>query len=134
VGRNVELLYADESGWKGHGKLLWPWVFTCATATLVIGGRRSRDSVRHVLGEAFGGRLMSDGYWASREIDWRLRRLAHLIRKAHGLQESLHPQSQRLGAHILPGYRDGNRGGLPSPRRRRSGVVCASRADAQRPA
>lgn len=26
--RNVELLYADETCWKEHSKLLWLWVFT----------------------------------------------------------------------------------------------------------
>lgn len=32
---NVERLYADETSWKEHGKQLWLWVFTCATATLI---------------------------------------------------------------------------------------------------
>jgi hypothetical protein len=99
--RDVELLYADETSWKEHGRLLWLWVFTCASATLFIVGRRSREVVRSVLGAAFGGWLMSDGYWAYREIDWRLRCLAHVIRKAHGLEESLDRQAQRFGRHLL---------------------------------
>ena len=53
VVRNVELLYADETSWKEQGRLLWLWVFTCATATLFIVGRRSREVVRQVLGDAF---------------------------------------------------------------------------------
>jgi len=40
--RQVELLYADETAWKEHGRLLWLWVFTCATGTLSIVGRRTR--------------------------------------------------------------------------------------------
>ena len=99
--RNVELLYADETSWKEHGRLLWLWVFTCATATLFIVGRRSREVVRHVLGDAFRNWLMSDGYWAYREVDQRLRCLAHLIRKAHGLEESFETETQRFGTHIL---------------------------------
>jgi transposase len=99
--RNVELLYADETSWKEHGRLLWLWVFTCATATLFIVGRRSRAIVRHVLGDAFRGWLMSDGYWAYRDVDQRLRCLAHLIRKAHGLEDSLDREAQRFGTHIL---------------------------------
>ena len=90
--RNVELLYADETSWKEHGRLLWLWVFTCATATLFIVGRRSREVVRQVLGDGFRNWLMSDGFWAYRNIDQRLRCLAHLIRKAHGLEDSLEPQ------------------------------------------
>ena len=31
--REAELLYADETSWKEHGKLLWLWVFTCASVT-----------------------------------------------------------------------------------------------------
>jgi hypothetical protein len=99
--RNVELLYADETSWKEHGRLLWLWVFTCATATLFIVGRRSREVVRQVLGDGFRNWLMSDGFWAYRNIDQRLRCLAHLIRKAHGLEDSLDRPAQRFGTHIL---------------------------------
>jgi len=99
--RNVELLYADETSWKEHGQLLWLWVFTCATATLFIVGRRSREVVRQVLGDAFRAWLMSDGFWAYRELDQRLRCLAHLIRKAHGLEDSFERPAQQFGTHIL---------------------------------
>jgi hypothetical protein len=99
--RNVELLYADETGWKEHGKLLWLWVFTCATATLFIVGRRSRKMVWEVLGEGFGNWLMSDGYWAYREIDQRLRCLPHVMRKARALEEGFDAQGRALGRHVL---------------------------------
>ena len=86
--RNVERLYADETSWKEHGKLLWLWMFTCTTATLFVVGRRTREMVRRVLGERFSNWLMSDGYWVYCDFDQRLRCLAHLIRKAHGLEDS----------------------------------------------
>ena len=99
--RQVELLYADETAWKEHGRLLWLWVFTCATATLFIVGRRTRELVQRVLGEHFRHWLMSDGYCVYRDIDQRLRCLAHLIRKAHGLEESLDAHAQAFGRHVL---------------------------------
>lgn len=99
--REVELLYADETAWKEHGRLLWLWVFTCATATLFIVGRRTREMVQRVLGEHFRNWLMSDGYCVYRDIDQRLRCLAHLIRKAHGLEESLDAHAQAFGRHVL---------------------------------
>ena len=99
--RQAELLYADETGWKEHGQALWLWVFTCATATLFIVGRRTRTLVQRVLGDLFNGWLMSDGYWAYRAYDWRLRCLAHLIRKARGLEQSLDPQAYRFGTRAL---------------------------------
>jgi len=99
--RNVELAYADETSWKEHGKLLWLWVFTCATATLFIVGRRTREMVQRVLGESFGGWLMSDGYWAYRELDQRLRCLPHIIRKARALEEGFDTEGCALGRHLL---------------------------------
>ena len=99
--RNVELAYADETSWKEHGKLLWLWVFTCATATLFIVGRRTRAMVQRVLGEGFRGWLMSDGYWAYREIDQRLRCLPHIIRKARALEEGFEAEGRELGRHVL---------------------------------
>lgn len=99
--RQAELVYADETGWKEHGQALWLWVFSCATATLFIVGRRTRKLVQHVLGDVFDGWLMSDGFWAYRDYDWRLRCLAHLIRKARGLEQSLDPQAHQFGTRAL---------------------------------
>jgi len=99
--RNVELVFADETSWKQDGQLLWLWVFTCATATLFIVGRRTRAIVRQVLGETFRHWLMSDGYQVYRDVDQRLRCLAHLIRKAHGLEDGYDREGQRFGSHIL---------------------------------
>lgn len=98
--RNVALVYADETRWKEHGKRPWLWVFTCATATLFIVGRRSRKMVQRVLGEGFGGWLMRDGYWAYRELDQRLRCLPHIIRKARALAEGFEAEGRALGRHI----------------------------------
>jgi transposase len=99
--RNVELVYADETSWKEHGQLLWLWVFTCATATLFVVGKRSVEVVRQVLGETFHAWLMSDGFWAYRDLDQRLRCLAHLIRKAQALEDGLDREAQRFGTQIL---------------------------------
>ena len=45
--REVELLPAPtravETAWKERGRLLWPWVFTCATAKLFNACRRLAD-------------------------------------------------------------------------------------------
>jgi transposase len=99
--RDVELLYADETSWKEHGRLVWLWVFTCATATLFVVGKRSVKVVRQVLGETFRAWLMSDGFWAYRDLDQRLRCLAHLIRKAQALEDGLEPAAQAFGTHLL---------------------------------
>ena len=94
-------MYADETGWKENGRPLWLWVFTCATASLFVVGRRTQEVVVRVLGEQFPNWLMSDGYWAYRQYDWRLRCLAHLIRKARGLEQSLEAEANCFGEKTL---------------------------------
>jgi transposase len=99
--REAELVHADETSWKEGGRLLWLWVFTCASATLFVVGKRSREVLQGVLGETFAHWLMTDGYWAYRDYDWRLRCLAHIVRKARGLQQSLDRRAQPFGAQVL---------------------------------
>ena len=99
--REAALLHVDETGWKEQGALLWLWVFTCTTATLFCIGRRSRKMLLRILTKHFVGWLMSDGFWAYRDYDKRLRCLAHLIRKARGLQQSLNQQAHRFGTETL---------------------------------
>ena len=99
--RQAELVYADETGWKENAKPLWLWVFTCATASLFVVDRRTREVVVRVLGEQFAHWLMSDGYGVYRQYDWRLRCLAHLIRKARGLEQSLDAEAHRFGQKTL---------------------------------
>jgi len=95
--RASELLHADETSWKESGQLLWLWVFTCATTTVYTIARRSQDVLHGMLGSVFNGWLMSDGYWAYRDYEQRLRCLTHLLRKARGLEESLERQAQSFG-------------------------------------
>lgn len=98
--RESDLLHADETSWKEGGRLLWLWVFTCASVTLFTVGKRTREVLDRVLGDTFAKWLMSDGYWAYRDDDWRLRCLAHLMRKAKGLQESLDQRAEPFGTQL----------------------------------
>ena len=95
--RASDLLHADETSWKEHGQLLWLWVFTSATTTVFAIGRRTQELLHGLLGSALAGWLMSDGYWAYRDYDNRLRCLTHLVRKARGLEESLDRQARAFG-------------------------------------
>jgi hypothetical protein len=98
--QQAELMYADETGWKENGRLLWLWVLITPTVTLFLIGRRSWDVIADVL-EGFGGWLMSDGYQVYRQYGKRLRCLAHLIRKTRGLSESLNQEAQLFGEKTL---------------------------------
>lgn len=94
------LLHVDETGWKENGRLRWLWVLITPRVTLFLIGRRSWDVIADVL-EGFAGWLMSDGYQVYRKYAKRLRCLAHLIRKARGLSESLDQEAQQFGEKIL---------------------------------
>ena len=99
--RKAELVHADEISWKDGGRLLWLWVFTCASATLFVVGKRSREVLQGVLGEAFAYWLMTDGYWAYRAYAWRLCCRGQIVRKARGLQQSLDRRAQPFGVQVL---------------------------------
>ncbi len=59
--RQADLMYADETGWKENGQLVWLWVLVTTNATLFLIGRRSWDVIADAL-DGFAGWLMSDGY------------------------------------------------------------------------
>jgi hypothetical protein len=94
---NSELLHADETPHKEHGQPRWLWVFVSATTVLFYVGYRTKEILDHLLGEAYGGGLMSDGYVVYRAMAKRLRCWAHLRRKAKGLEESLNPEGRQFG-------------------------------------
>lgn len=94
------LLYADETSWKEKKSALWLWVFSCATATLFMVGRRNKIMAQKILSQ-FSGWLMTDGYHIYRDYEWRLRCWAHLLRKARGLAESLEQEAQNFGKQTL---------------------------------
>ena len=100
--KQSELLHIDETGWKEKGRLLWLWVLVTTNVTLFLMGSRSWDTIADAL-EGFAGWLMSDGYQGYRRYAKRLRCLAHLLRKARGLADSLNPEAQEFGEKTL-GY------------------------------
>ena len=95
------LLHADETSWKERREALWFWVFSTATITLFVIGKRSQQVIERILGEAFSGWLMTDGYKVYRKYLKRLRCWAHLERKAKGLAESLDGEARKFGKHVL---------------------------------
>ncbi len=96
----AELLHADETGWKENGRLRWLWVLVTSNVTLFLIGGRSWDVIADAL-DGFAGWLMSDGYQTYRRYGKRLRCLAHLLRKARGLSESLNQEAQAFGEKTL---------------------------------
>lgn len=94
--------HADETPWKEWGRLRWLWVVTSATVCVYLIGSRGRELIEHVLGDAFPGWLMTDGYQVYRKYQHRLRCWAHLLRKAQGLADSANrADAQPFGRQVL---------------------------------
>ncbi|WP_026130356.1 IS66 family transposase [Methylotuvimicrobium buryatense] len=83
------LLHIDETPWKEAGQLFWLWVFVRPQTVIYQVGKRHRLVVNQLLGEAFCGLLMTDGYSVYRIFPRRLRCWAHLVRKARALYQCL---------------------------------------------
>ena len=77
------------------------WAFKTTQTVLLTISRRTKETVKRILGEDFTGWLMSDGYQAYRYYLKRLRCWAHLERKAEGIRESLNKKAQEFGKVVL---------------------------------
>ena len=99
--QNSGLLHVDETSWPELNTLLWLWVF-CGQGVVVYWiASRGSELLDNVLGSAFQGWLMSDGWQAYRYYLKRLRCWAHLIRKAEGLKDGLDIAARLFGEQTL---------------------------------
>ena len=75
--RQAGVIHADETPWKQHGRLRWLWVVLSSSTAIFHIGSRQGDEIRDLIGDAFLGWLVSDGYGAYRKFKKRQRCLAH---------------------------------------------------------
>ena len=81
--RAAPVVYADETGWRTDGKNGYLWVVATPTQTLYhIDRHRSGDVIRTLLGETFGGTLVSDFYGVYSAMSCPQQKcLTHLLRE-----------------------------------------------------
>ena len=99
--RQAGVIHADETPWKQHGRLRWLWVVLSSSTAIFHIGSRHGDEIRDLIGDAFLGWLVSDGYAAYRSFKKRQRCLAHLIRKGVALAGGLNPVGVNFGDWLL---------------------------------
>src|SRR5689334_6431336 len=99
--RQAGVIHADETPWKQHGRLRWLWVVLSSTTAIFHIGSRAADEIRDLIGEAFVGWLVSDGYGAYRSFRKRQRCVAHLLRKGIALAGGLNPVGANFGEWLL---------------------------------
>lgn len=83
VLRAAGVVHADETGWRIDGKNGYLWTLTNATHTLYhVDRSRGGQVIADLLGEAFGGTLVSDFYAVYDRFDCRQQKcLTHLLRE-----------------------------------------------------
>lgn len=102
------VLNIDESGWKDRGVKYWIWIFaTSALSFFVIARSRSSRVLRAVLGEAYGGTIVSDFFSAYIKYANPHQQfcLAHLIRDVKFLAEWPDRTAQAFGKQMLAQFR-----------------------------
>ena len=92
---------ADETPWPQRGKLRWLWVALSPTTAIYRIASRHAETIRDLIGEAFLGFLVSDGYAAYRDHPRRQRCLAHLIRKGVALADGFNYNGARFGEWLV---------------------------------
>jgi hypothetical protein len=99
--RRCGIINADETPWPQRGGLRWLWVaLSSTTAVFKIASRRAEE-IRDLIGEAFLGWLVSDGYVVYRSYKRRQRCLAHLIRKGIALIDGYHHSAACFGEWLV---------------------------------
>ncbi len=98
----ADIVHVDETPWFQRKALCWLWVVVTAQTVVYRIGDRSRATLVSLIGDAFVGWMVTDGYRAYRDYARRQRCLAHLIRKALALAEGHYPASaSKFGQDLL---------------------------------
>jgi len=94
--RGSPAVHADETGWREDGHNGYVWTFSTANERYFLRRGRNKEVVDEVLGEAFGGTLISDFYAAYDHYPGVHQRCwSHLLRDIHELK-ALHPDDAQL--------------------------------------
>ena len=100
--RAAGVIHADETPWPQQGqKPRWLWVALCSTTAIYRISSRHAETIRDLIGEAFLGVLVSDGYGAYRSYPRRQRCVAHLIRKGIALIDGYQYDAARFGEWLV---------------------------------
>ena len=60
--RSSPVVHADETGWRENGRNGYVWTFSTPAERFFLRRGRGKEVVDEVLGESFGGILVSDFY------------------------------------------------------------------------
>jgi transposase len=122
--RAADIVHLDETPWYQRGVLRWMWVATTAMTTIFRIASRRKEELTALIGDAFLGWLVTDGYVAYRDHPRRQRCLAHLIRKGLALAQGWYGAGSGFGRELVRDLRrliervhDGEGGETPAVKR-----------------
>lgn len=100
--RASPVAHLDETGWRENGRNGYVWTASTPDTRLFVHGTRQKAMVDRLLGNQFGGVVVSD-FYAAYTTDERMHQYcwAHLLRDIHDLTER-HPKDP-----VLAGWADG---------------------------
>jgi IS1 family transposase len=104
--QQAEILHLDETTWYESGRLCWLWVAVNSTTAVFLIGARTKEALLKIVGTAFVGWLISDGYGAYRWYEHRQRCLAHLIRKALAITQAVDAEAKQIAQWLLDEMRE----------------------------
>src|SRR5271163_783221 len=99
--RAADIVHLDETPWYQRGVLRWMWVATTAMTTIFRIASRRKEELTALIGDAFLGWLVTDGYVAYRDHPRRQRCLAHLIRKGLALAQGWYGAGSGFGRELV---------------------------------
>jgi len=98
--RGSPVVQADETGWRENGRNRYVWSFSTPTERYYAFGTRAGAMVDEVLGEDFGGVLVSDGYTAYNHLLCPHQRCwVHALRDLHELK-ARYPDDAKLARWV----------------------------------
>jgi transposase len=106
--RQAEVVHADETGWRLAGAQQWLWLGAAALfACYRIDPSRSQRAAKELLGEDFGGFVVSDRYVGYHFLDVLQQQLcwAHVIRQLSEISERTGAPG-RLGRRLVKSARE----------------------------
>lgn len=99
--READRVHIDETPWYQGKQMLWLWVAVTSFIVVYRIGSRKKQELTALIGEAYLGWLITDGYGAYRDHPRRQRCLAHLIRKALALAQGYYGNGSKFGRDLV---------------------------------
>jgi transposase len=102
--KHSKIITPDETGWREGGRPVWLHVAVGDEATCYfIDRQRSADALEKIIGLDYSGTLNHDGFASYDRFEDAMHQacVAHALRRAHGLEETLRGRDKLFGRQVI---------------------------------